>query len=772
MEDNLHIAHRRLRSQDVPATTEVWTAASYGGYSPVEPTKNAVRWWAIIRRHRVGVLAILLLCLTGSVLVTLLSPPLYKSKALLEVMAVNQDFMNNKDIDPNLSTFAPDAYIETQTKLLLSDTVAERALKTLLPSASDIEDDGGIAKLRRWLNLAPKKPDSPESVVRNMLGKAKVKAEGQSSLISLTVYGPTARLTADTANVLAEQDIAELQEARWSTATKTGEFLTRQMEGMKSKLQASESQLQDYARRVGLVYMSDASRESIAQDKLRQIQQDLEKAEADTTEKQSQLELVEFSAPDTLPKVLDDGSLRADKDKIADLRRQMAELRITLTPNHYKVKQIESQIEELQAEAARERTAIVKRIQNDYRASARRQTLFSKAYDKQLALVSEQSALEVRYNMLKREVDANRDLYQSMLQKVKEASVVAALRASNIRIVDRAKLPSSPYQPNVTLNLGIGVLAGCMLAVLFILLRERADRSIRTPGESAKFLDVPELATIPSGKHDRQVQFLLAVANGHNGDTPSTKRRKPLSLPPAAGARKAADLWGQGESLVAESFRSAVTSILLWSRKKGGHRMIVVTSAHAKAGKTTAVFNLGLRLAESGYRVLVIDGDLRRPTLGPIFGFDRATGLGDILAEGFDIAVVKEIIRETTFPGLFVLTAGAPRPNVAQLLHSTRLDKLLGQLRVEFDFVLIDSPPMIPMTDARLLGQHADGVILICRAGQTSMNQLLAARSSFYLDGTEVMGTILNDWDARGEDPAYVQSYGRYYKTAGSASDS
>src|SRR5258708_4444898 len=130
------MARRRSRSRGVPATSEVWTAPSYPGYSPVESTKNAVRWWAIVRRHRVGVLAILLLCLAGSVLVTLLSAPIYRSKALLEVMAVNQDFMNNKNVDPNVSTSAPDAYIETQTKLLMSDTVAERVIKVLLPSAS------------------------------------------------------------------------------------------------------------------------------------------------------------------------------------------------------------------------------------------------------------------------------------------------------------------------------------------------------------------------------------------------------------------------------------------------------------------------------------------------------------------------------------------------------------------------------------------------------------------------------------------------------------
>jgi capsular exopolysaccharide synthesis family protein len=754
----------------IPTAPEVWTELDHLRHVSAERPENVTRYRAIFRRHRTGVFIIFFLCLIGSFIVTLLSAPVYKSKTLLEVMAVNQDFMNNKDVDPNVSPAAPDGYIETQTKLMMSDAVSDRVVAVMLPKASSVgyENDGGIPKLRRWLHLAPKDPKSPESVVREMLGRIKVKPEGQSSLISLTVYGPTPKLTADTANAIAEQDIVELQEGRWNTATKTGEFLTRQLEELKSKLQTSEDQLQNYARTAGLVYTSDSSHASVAEEKLREIQQDLERAESDTADKQSQLELVQSASPDTLPRVLDDGSLRADKDKITDLRRQLADLRTTFTPSHYKVKQIESQIEELQAQVERERTAVVKRIQNDYRAAARRQALLSEAYTKQVGLVTHQSAQEVRYNMLKREVDANRDMYQSMLQKVKEAGVIAALRATNIRIVDRAKPPFTPYQPNVAVNLGVGILAACMMSALFILLRERSNDSIRAPGESANLLDVPELATIPSGKRDIRAQLLLAANDGYNSDAQTSVGGKPHGSVLAPGRDQRPDLRAHGESLLAESFRSAVTSILLWGGNKGQHRVIVVTSAHAKAGKTTVVFNLGLSLAESGRRVLLIDGDLRRSTLGPIFGLDQASGLSDILAEGFSAAIAEDLIRETASPGLFLLPGGSHRVNIPRLLHSARLDTLLNELRPQFDFILIDSAPTIPITDARLLAQHADGVILICRAGKTSVDQLVSIRRSFYQDGTVVIGTILNDWDARTEDPAYVHSYSRYSKAAGS----
>jgi succinoglycan biosynthesis transport protein ExoP len=471
---------------------------------------------------------------------------------------------------------------------------------------------------------------------------------------------------------------------------------------------------------------------------------------------------VHSSPPDALPKVLDDGSLRENKSRITELRRQLANLRATLTPDHYKVIQVQSQLAELEEQAQTERAAIVKRIQNDHRAATRREELLKSAYANQLAVVSHQSAMEVRYNILKREVDANRDLYQSMLHKVREASVMAALRASNVRVIDPAKVTLRPYQPNPILNSAIGIFAGCMFGLLYVLIRERSNQSIRAPGESTRLLDVPELASIPAAKRDICTQIPIGSAPGDV--TRSAEKRLTLIPGKAAGsAQRLLTKWATTESLVAESFRSAVTSILLWSRYSGSHQVIVVTNAHAKAGKTTSVFNLGLGLPESGRRVLVIDGDLRRPRLGKILGFEDSEGLSDILGEGRSLAVAKSLIRETVVAGLCVLPSGSTRPNVPQLLHSSHLGKLIGQLRSEFDFVLIDSPPSIPLTDSRLFAKHADGVILICLAGETSVDQLLSVRKCFSNDGSHVIGTILNGWNARAENPSYLHSYADYY---------
>jgi capsular exopolysaccharide synthesis family protein len=221
--------------------------------------------------------------------------------------------------------------------------------------------------------------------------------------------------------------------------------------------------------------------------------------------------------------------------------------------------------------------------------------------------------------------------------------------------------------------------------------------------------------------------------------------------------------WKQDETMMADAYRSAITSILL-SRVNGvSPRVILVTSPRPNAGKTTTVANLGISLAEIGRRVLLIDGDLRRPRLGKLFGLQFATGLSDVLLDaGGGIDTMAGGVRSTTVPGLFVLPGGSEPANISKLLHSTQLNTLFEVARSEYDFVLIDSPPMIGMADARLLSRSADGVILICRAGETSPEQLGEARQRLADDGTPVIGTILNGCDLRVEDPSYVNGYNSY----------
>lgn len=732
---------------------------------PQEQPEATPRYRTLLRRYARSIEFIFVACVALSLLATWLMPPTYRAKALVEVLAVNQDYMNNKNVDPNVSTSSMDSYLETQTKLLTTDSVMDRVTASLLTKANQYQRTqvGGLAKLEQAIGLRKTPVEAFRSAVNQTVSHVKVKAEGQSSLLSITASGPSAQLAADTANAVANQHIIALQEARYETATQTTEFLTAQLSSLRNKLRQSEDDLQAYARKTGLIFTGGSDKESVGSEKLREVQSDLEKAENDRADKQAQMELIDSSATDSLPRVVDDGTVRDSKVRLAELKRQLADLNSMYTPKHYKVKEVESQIKVLEDELKQDKGSILARLRNDYRAAVRKEALQKQEYNQQLALVTDQSSKEVGYNLLKRDVDANRDLYQSMLQKIKEANVVSALHASNVRIVDKAKAPGSPDQPNAYVNTAVGLLAGCMISVLFVLMRERADGSIRMAGQSMNLLRLPELAIVPSVPKDIRTQ--IVSSSRHLSERMMFKR-----LLSKQGASTRADLsrelvtnWRTTGSVVAESFRSAVASIILWGRdEQRSHKVLVVTSAHSSAGKTTSVLNLGLGLVESGRRVLLIDGDLRLPRLGEIFGLDSCAGLTNILAEGLHPTVASELIQDTGLPGLRILSSGTRHMNVTELLHSEALESLLEYLRSEYDFIVIDSPPALPLTDARLLAQHADGVILVVRAGATTVEQSRTVQQQFLQDGTHMIGSILNHWDASSEDPAYMTSYLKY----------
>ena len=754
MQTNPQLVPRESKALEQPR----WLDAPYPESAGPAPASDSVRLSTILRRHRAAIFLIFAACLLLALIVTKTSTATYQSRVLLEVQGVNQDFLNNRQLDPNASSAGGD-YLETQTRLMMTDEVLDRTAKIVGPTVPDsvLNRRGLLAKVGHLFGRQDvSAPVSGEDIVRNIMRGAKIKTEGQASLISITIEGPDPKLTAETANTWAEQYIQESLEARWTTAARTGEFLSGQIENMRKKLQKSEDDLQNYARSVNLIY-PDGNKESVAAERLRQVQGDLARAEADLDEKQSQLELVKNSPVDALPRVFDDGALREAKSRLADLKRQKADLLAAYTPEHYKVQHVQSQIDQVLQEMESERDIIVHRIENDYRASKRRQELLGETYNRQLGTVSNQSLTQVRYNMLQREVEANRSVYDSMLQRVKEASILSAARASNIRVANLAKPSFLPYKPNLVQNMGIAVLAAMILSVLVILLRERSNRSIRMPGESIRLIAVPELGVIPSTKSGARTIPMLPRKKVMEIDGAVEEGAPPL---PAAITS-----WHGNESLVKESIRSVVTSLVMYGESFYRNRIILMTSPHPQAGKTTAVSNLGLALAESGRKVLIIDGDLRRPRLSSIFSVQDEIGLADLLKPGRNTVAVESAIKESAYPNLFILPSGEAPTDLPRLLHSPRLEEILTGLRKQYDFILLDSPPMMALTDARLLSRNTDGVILVCRAGRTTGEQLSFSYRRLAEDGIEVIGTILNDWNPRSEDPAYFSSYSDYARS-------
>jgi capsular exopolysaccharide synthesis family protein len=454
---------------------------------------------------------------------------------------------------------------------------------------------------------------------------------------------------------------------------------------------------------------------------------------------------------------------------MTELQRQYAELSATLTSEHYKVQRVQAQIDELNSSMQKERAGVLQRIGSEYAAAVRRERLLSEAHANQEKVVANQSGKAIHYDTLKRDVDSNRHLYELLLQRVKEASLASAMRDSNVLVVDRAKRPILPYRPNLPMNSGIGLFGGTFLGFAFMFIRERVDRRISAPGDAKTCLDLPVLGVLPLDEFAVPVPMLERLNLHHLSLHHLNPLRSTPALPPKRVATPSQDecpelaTWKRKPSLLAECARTTLTSILLPTKERTAPQVIVFTSPEPGDGKTTVACNLSIAMAEIGRRVLLIEGDLRRPRLHKVFGVPNDSGLGDLLWMDTPVETVPigNLVRETGVPGLCLLPGGGCSGTPTNLFYSSRMSKLLSRVRKEFDTVMIDAPPMIHLADARVLGRLSDGVILVVRAGRTTADSAIFASQRFAEDGTEVLGTVLNSWDPKSSD-RYGYAYGNY----------
>ena len=711
---------------------------------------SVLQYWRIACRHKKTIFGAAVVGLLLGFLAGIPMKPVYKARTSLEVLSFNDDFMNTKATNPVSSGNSSETSAEeNQAKLLQSSSLIQVVTGKLgyRKAAGDSQADIAPNGWRHWLHLpAPVQLSEREGLVSGVAESLKVTVTAHTHILEATVESSDRHLAADFANTLASAFIQQSMDARWSTTERTGDWLRREIEGARSKLQTSEDALQSYARQSSLIFSDDNS--NVATEKLQEMQQVLLAATADRISKQSRFELVESSPPDALPDLLtDDQSLRETSSKMNDLRRQVALLTASVyTPKYSKVKEAQAELATLQVAFERDRADILKRIKGSYEEALRKENLLLQAYTTQVGEVTGQSEKTIQYNILKRDVDSNRQLYDNMLQQMKQATIAAAVHVSDVRVVDKADVPGRPVSPDFRINSALGCLAGMFISVFAVIIRDQTDRSFRQPEDIKIWTDLPVLGTIPSAavalKLEGRARFTLP-----QGQSVMTLQQRP--------------------GLTAEAFRSTLASILFLAKKTSSMKVLVFTSANVADGKTTSITNIAIAAAEIGKRVLVIDADLRRPRIHEAFDLPNARGLSNLLREQLPEESMFSLTQETTVPGLDVLTAGSATEAAAHLLYSPSLNLLLRRARTLYDLVLIDTPPMLQMPDARVVGALADAVVLIVRAAQTNRATLISAQERFLEDRTNVLGTILNGWDPTRE-PAQHSYYREYqhYRTA------
>ena len=716
-------------------------------------------YWHLLARYKLTLLAFTVVGLLAAIFISLIETPIYRARTSLEIQS--PDFLEIKGVDGNSTTGdypTPETYVETQVKLLQSESLLEDVVNKLKLSQKRPATGWHAIAMRVRQILGRPNPSQlaeGEQLVNKIRQHLTVQIAGKSGLIEVLYESPDPQLSANLANTLVSEFIELSQEERWKSAQGTAAWLTNHLDEMKSQLESSEERLQDYAVSAGLSPTSE--QDTPAEGRLKELLQNMSQAQADRIAKQAKYEAAQNKAANSLPELQEDTAMRDYRERLTELQRQYASLSVALTPQHPDVQRVQAQINELKVAMQKERADVLRRIGDDYFTAVRRERLLQEACANQEKTVADQSSKSIHYDTLKRDVDSNRSLYELMLQRVKEASLASAMRDSNVLVVDRAQPPLLPYRPSLPMNSAIGLLSGMFLGFALVLVRERVDRRINAPGDAQEYSGLPELGVIPLDGPAGSVA-LLDRFNLH----------RPAGLLSAAGTSREncpeLATWKRKPSFLAECARTTLTSILLPRQNGDAPQIIVLTSPGPGDGKTTVACNLSIAIAEIGRRVLLIEGDLRRPRLHKVFGTPNQSGLGDLLwaESSLENLPLAHLVHETGVSGLFLLPGGSCRVSPAHLFYSPRMGRLLDRLRKEFDMIMIDAPPMIHLADARVLGRLSDGVILVVRAGQTTAESALFVRQRFAEDGTRVLGTVLNSWNPRNGRRYGYGSYANY----------
>lgn len=605
--------------------------------------------------------------------------------------------------------------------------------------------------------VAPRPPTYKAAVLQaSRTLTAKVIPE--TRIVRITCESAIPTVAAAFANSVVNEFMDEDLQSHWNSTQSTNKQLTQELQQLKTRMEQSESKLSDYAQKTGITFASANS--TLVDTELQRTQQDLAAAENDRVAKEARYKIALASFSNSIGTLISDPVLDGYRTQLTDLERQYADLSSTFTPAYYKVKRIRAQIAEVQAAAAKERQSVLDRIKSDYEESVRRESMFAAAYRSHLGAATAEGQRVLQYNMLKNDFDANRQLYESVLQSVKELDITSAVHANNIRIIDAAVPPSVPARPNPVRNLGLGLFTGLLLGVGLVFWKDHASMSVWAPGEGPTLFSLPELGVIPSSKCDKHNRALARSGL-------FTRALALRTLQP--DSETALTAWQQ-PSLMAESFRRTVASILFSANGKLHPKVIVVTSPGQGDGKSTVSSNLAVAFAEIKLRVLLVDCDLRKPMLHKLFDVANTWGISNILEETtvIDALPSQALGRNTAVSGLQLLTSGPATISVSQLMFSDRLRGLLARCRKDFDVIVVDTPPLLHAADARAISRYSDGVVLVLRAGSSKLRSATASIQVLMQDGSPILGTVLNDWNP--SSGGGEQFYEPYYETSGRSS--
>jgi polysaccharide biosynthesis transport protein len=724
-------------------------------YAPAMQESGVREYYRTLLKHKLAALSTLVVIFSVITIATLRTTPIYGSAGTIAITKPDSGIVNFKDSTPEWDYYDP-TEMDTEVRILKSDLLSLQVLRAL---GLDKGPTNLSATDANALNLTgdAENFDSPRisALISSFKSGLTVAMVPNTRIIEVRYRSPNKELAARAVNTLISTYEEQNFKTRYESTMEASDWLSRQLADLQMKVETSTEKLVQYQKQHEILGTDD--KQNIITSKLSELNKELTEAESQRMEKQAVYELMQSGDANTVSAAAMGVSSSSDskgesslleklQSQDADLRIQSAELSTQFGPSYPKVQQLNTQLKEVAAQIQLQTKKVLDSVHDDYMAALQREKMLSAALDKQKQQANALNESSIEYNLLNRDVESNRTLYEGLLQKLKEAGVTAGLRSTNIRKVDQARVPNYPSSPNIPRNLTFALALGLSSGIGLAFLLEALDNTVRTPEQAQAISGLPSLGMIPLGS--RQTANLLDPA-------------KRLAL---AASKEVVELVSQSrpQSQMAESYRALRTSLLLTS-SGAPPKTILVTSALPQEGKSTTSINCAIVLAQKDSRVLLIDADLRRPSIHKTLGLGPKIGLSDVLTG--NATLQQAIVRSPIAPSLFILAAGTPPPNPAELLASSHMRDVLSTLREQYDHVVIDTPPTLSVTDAVVMSTSADAVVLVIRSGQTTKQALRRSRELLGRVNARVSGVLLNAVDLRSPDYYYYYEYqGKYGK--------
>ena len=714
-----------------------------GQAAPANHEFNFFDLWKVLRRRRNLMLATVAVIFTLGIAYTFLTPRLYKAEAQLQVL--KQDAAAGlSDPAQSSASAAADALdfnlaVQTQVSILRSRTMALRVIHELkLDETRDYQLRNDAAEEGNALEASPRRL---AFVLARFDKRLHADSVAGTRLISITFLDRSPERAAQVVNQLLADFIDYNYQVRFAASTQATGVLRNELQNMKAQVDQSQANAVRLQQSSGIYGIDETHNSTNA--KLEQLNAQLTVAQANLAVKRSVNQLAMTRSPEILSGLIGPVGTGANStnEPLQLLRQQQAEAAANYAElnAHYgseypKVLQAGKRLQAIQASIQNETNRLVGQAAAEYKVAADTESSASRALQLQKGLASQMNHDSIVYTSAKHEADTSRDLYEELVKRLKEAGVLSTLHSTNLNVLDAAVPPAKPAQPLILMYLLLALLAGILAGVIAVFTVEGVDGTVRDPQRIEDALGVPVLALIPPVERSLPKSAVRSL-------TRSTSGSKWQYQTTAKAPR----------SIVAEAFRMLRTAILS-SLPGTRSKVLAITSTSESEGKSFTTFNLASAFAQSGRSVLVIDADLRKRTLTVALGLDEREGLDEaVAAPGWQ----KYVSTYEEIPGLFILPAGQHAHYPSDVLGSVAMSDLLTQFRKTFDLILIDTPSILPVTDAVSLSSAVDGVILVAKCGATAQHSLSRTLNVLRRAGANVFGVVLNGIDFNSADFYY-----------------